>query len=208
MKKLVVLFSLFALVAVAVNCIFMVDLIPDPKEKIGADVGQGVQSGGAAIGAGVVSQYAYRNRMAVLLGTMVVCFGSIIFLFVKKVVLPLDSVEEAAKAISKGNLNVALSANPGGEIGSLGGAINDLAANYQEALLLAGAAAGNSISAVERIEKLLGEQGEAADEELREQIRVIRKDLETVSSLLKDYEFYHARFDGRKVVPHTPAPNR
>jgi methyl-accepting chemotaxis protein len=205
-KKLAVIFFLLALAAVGVNFKFMLDLSPDLKGKTGTDVRQDVHGDGAAVGETSVSQHAYRNRMAFLLGTLVVCFGSIIYLFVKKVVVPLNSVEVAARRISRGNLGVALPANPGGEIGALGEAINDLAANYQEVLLLTGATAGNSISAVERIEKMLDQQGQAPNEELREQIRVIRQDLETLSSLVKDFEFYHARFDGRKVVPQIPAP--
>lgn len=207
-KKLAVLFFLLALAAVAVNFKFMMDLSPDLTGKTGTDIRQGLHSDGATVSEGPVSQYAYRNRMAFLLGMMVLCFGSIIYLFVKRVVLPLNSVEVAAREMSRGNLSVALSTNPGGEIGSLGKAISDLAANYQEVLLLTGATAGNSILAVERIENLLGQQGQASNEELREQVRVIKKDLETLSSLVKDFEFYHARFDGRKVVPQMPAPKR
>jgi len=208
MKKLAVLFFLLALVAVAVNLKLMLDLSLDLPGKTVTDVKQGVQSEGAAVSEGIASTHAYRNRMGLLLGTIVLCFGSIIFLFVKKVALPLHSVETAAREMSHWNLRVALSTNPAGKIGSLGEALNDLAANYQEVLLLTGASAGNSMSAVERIEKLLGEQGQTSVEELRDQVQVIRKDLETLSSLVQDFEFYHAHFDGRKVVPQMPVPKR
>ena len=38
-------------------------------------------------------------------------------------------------------------------------------------------------------------------ENLQEQLHAIKQDLELLSSVMREFEFYHTRFDGRKVVP-------
>lgn len=148
--------------------------------------------------------YECRNRMLVLLVVTIVCVGVITYLFVKKILIPLRKVARAADEISQGNLNVTAPSNPGGEIGQLAEIINDLSVNFQEVLLLTGTAVGNSFSAIEKIETLLKSDTSASTEELQEQIRLLRKDMEMLSSVVKDFEFYQAQFDGRQAISEGP----
>jgi len=203
-KRLVVTFCLLALAAVAVNAKFIADVsweMTSTKASVGLHV---KDQESHVVAEEPAASYAYRNRMIILLGMMVICFGSIIYLFVSRVVVPLNAIEQAAKEISRGNLAVTFPRNPSGEIGALGEVMNDLAANLQEILLLTGTSAGNSLSEVETIEQVLTEGDAPCVQEIQERIRSIRKDLEMLSSLATDFEFYQTSFDGRKVVPKAP----
>jgi len=144
-----------------------------------------------------------RTRMSLMLGVTILCLVSMIYLYVHKIHRPLKQLIRATKVMSNGNLSDPIRANGLNEIGELAEVINDLAANYQEVLLLTGTAVGKSSSAVERIEKVL-DRGDklAGQEELQEQVGVIKRDLEMLGSVVKDFEFYQTHFDGRKVV-HT-----
>lgn len=148
-----------------------------------------------------------RSRMSLVLGVMILCFGSMIYLYVYKIHRPLKRLTSAAKEMSNGNLGALIPSDGHGEMGELAEVINDLAANYQEVLLLTGTAVGKSSSAVERIEKVLDLSGESSgQEELREQVGLIKTDLEMLGSVVKDFEFYQTHFDGRKVVPTSRGP--
>jgi methyl-accepting chemotaxis protein len=144
-----------------------------------------------------------RTRMSLMLGVTILCLVSMIYLYVHKIHRPLKQLIRATKVMSNGNLSDPIRPNGLNEIGELAEVINDLAANYQEVLLLTGTAVGKSSSAVERIEKVL-DRGDklAGQEELQEQVGVIKRDLEMLGSVVKDFEFYQTHFDGRKVV-HT-----
>jgi methyl-accepting chemotaxis protein len=143
------------------------------------------------------------TRMSLALGVTIFCFASMIYLYVHKIRRPLKNVVRATKEMSKGNLSDPIRPNGRDEVGELAEAINDMAANYQEVLLLTGTAVGKSSYAVERIEKVLNQTDKSAgQEELQEQVGAIKRDLEMLGSVVKDFEFYQTHFDGRKVV-HT-----
>ena len=93
--------------------------------------------------------------MSLVLGVTILCLASMIYLYVHKIHRPLKQVVRATKEMSNGNLSDPIRPNGRDEVGELAGVINDLAANYQEVLLLTGTAVGKSSSAVERIEKVL-----------------------------------------------------
>lgn len=200
LKRLILLFFFFGLIAIAVNVKFLLD--------VNSEMGQltRLESGRQAIGsvASTANSEAMlrttRNRIAVLLGITVICFGSVLYLFVKRVVSPLNTLTRALQEMTTGNLSVTVPTNPHTDIGELGEAVNDLAANFQEVLLLTGTIAGNSVSAVEQIEKAWECQGTTSGDELCAQIRLVRQDLETIASMVKEFEFYQARFNGRDVA--------
>ena len=67
-----------------------------------------------------------------LFGILVVCLGSILYLFVTRTIVPLHKITYATDAIAKGNLSVTVPAGTNNDIGELGSAVNELAANFQE----------------------------------------------------------------------------
>jgi methyl-accepting chemotaxis protein len=199
---LLAVFCFLSFVAVGLNALFVAEL----HIEIGR-IERLLQSGSegnpsSALHNEKESLSVQRTRMVVLLVMLIACFGSIIYLFYRRVTVPLETLTRAAKRMSRGELNVTVQVQSKYDFREIAQVINDMAANFQEVLLLMGTTVGNSKSAVEEIENLI-QNGNAAEyrEDLRRELQIIKKDLELLSSVMQEFEFYHTRFDGRKVVP-------
>jgi methyl-accepting chemotaxis protein len=200
-NKVLLVFCLLALAAVFVDMKFVFDVSGEMTKAGNVGVGNPVSEPLITVPVYAEVRDYVRHRMSLLLGVMILCFGSMIYVYVHKIHRPLKQLTSAAKQMSNGNLSVPIRSNGHDEVGELAGVITDLAANYQEVLLLTGTAVGKSSAAVERIEKVLDRTGQSAgQEELQEQVEVIKRDLEMLGSVVKDFEFYQTHFDGRKVV--------
>jgi methyl-accepting chemotaxis protein len=206
-NKILLVFCLLALAAVVVDMKFVFDVSGEMAKAGKARVTN--PEGDPLITVPVpVELLGYvRTRMSLALAVTFLCLASMIYLYVRKVHRPLKQVVRATKEMSNGNLSDPIRPNSRDEVGELAEVINDLAANYQEVLLLTGTAVGKSSSAVERIEKVLDRGDKSAgQEELQEQVGVIKRDLEMLGSVVKDFEFYQTYFDGRKVVHTAKGP--
>ncbi|MBI5570262.1 MAG: HAMP domain-containing protein [Desulfomonile tiedjei] len=203
-NRLVLIFCILALIAVAANVTLLLDVSSElPNATIIGSQGPPATTGKAANAA---FHERFRNLLTLVLAVTVMCFGCIIYLFVSRVVKPLKAVTDATREMAKGNLGVTAPVDHNGELGELGHVINDLVVNFQEVLLLTGTAVGNSSSVVERIERALEREGLADANDLGEQVTALRKDLDMLRSVVRDFQFYHTRFDGTKVVHGLPGP--
>ncbi|GEM_PF-1137672 len=145
----------------------------------------------------------FRNRLFILMGLTIVCFGTLIYLFVTRLLVPLNVVYSAARDIADGNLSVNVPYRSKHDTADLGRSLNDIASNFQEVLLVTGTKVGACRSAVKTIEEILTHSEESAlDDRLKEQVRVVRQELDALGALLESFEFYGTRFDGEKVVWH------
>jgi methyl-accepting chemotaxis protein len=204
--KLLLTFCLLAFIAILANIKFIIDLRGDLFELSHVLSGQAMVDLGNP-GKDPQTVDGIKRKMLFALGIMIVSFGAIIILYVKRVIEPLHSLSETAREISMGNLSVTAPAGRDSDFGKLGAVINELAANFQEVLLLTGTTAGNSRCSLEAIEKTLDSNKDSpVSHEVQEQVNAIKKDLELLGSVVKEFEFYHARFDGRKVVPLSSRP--
>ncbi|MGO9572156.1 MAG: HAMP domain-containing protein [Desulfomonilaceae bacterium] len=206
-NKVLLFFCLLAVTAVVVDMKFVFDVTGEMTKMGNVQAGNPVSEKLAndPIQADLLDYV--RSRMSLILGVTILCFGSMIYLYVYKIHRPLKYVTRTAKEMSNGNLSTPIQSHGSDEVEELAEVINDLAANYQEVLLLTGTAVGKSSSAVERIERVLNVSGKSAgQEELQEHIGLIKRDLEMLGSVVKDFEFYQTHFDGRKVVPTTSGP--
>ncbi len=199
-NRLVLIFCMLAFIAVAANIKLILDLSgmtsrhETPATVSPPEAGQPHHVQAADLSLNV------RNRLSVLLGVMIVCLGSMIYLFVSRVVFPLNAIAKAAEEMAKGNLSISAPSHHSDEVGELGHVINSLAVNFQEVLLLTGTTVGNSYAAVERIQQALEREGNFDGNELKEQVTALKKDLEMLGTVVKDFQFYQTRFDGQKVV--------
>jgi HAMP domain-containing protein len=200
-NRFVLIFCLLALIALAANIKLIVDFNSgiNPKEKA-YERSLGEQASDSADLAHFVKDF--KTRLFVLFGILVVCLGSILYLFVTRTIVPLHKITYATDAIAKGNLSVTVPAGTNNDIGALGSAVNELAANFQEIVLLTGTATGNSFAAIEEIEKALNEKRLVPSAELEQQVSSLKQDMEMLSSLIRNFKFYKARFEGRKVVSY------
>jgi len=202
-NKVLLVFCLLALAAVVVDMKFVFDVSGEMTKADKVGVSNPASDPLMTVPVQVELLDYIRTRMSLMMGVTILCLVSMIYLYVHKIHRPLKQLMRATKEMSNGNLSDPIRPNGRNEIGELAEVINDLAANYQEVLLLTGTAVGKSSSAVERIEKVLDRGDKSAgQDELQEQVGVIKRDLEMLGSVVKDFEFYQTHFDGRKVV-HT-----
>lgn len=199
-NRLVLIFCLLALVAVVANIKVIVDLdsgITARNKTNELSVGQ------QAANSASLSEFTedLRIRLFVLLGILVASLGSILYLYITRAVIPLRKVVYATDAMSKGNLSVTAPMDNDNDIGALGAAVNELSANFQEIVLLTGVTAGNSVAAIEKIEKTLNEESLTPNADLKQQVGAIKRDMQTLNSFVQKFKFYRASFDGRKVKP-------
>ncbi len=202
-NRLVLIFSLLACVVVAINAKFIWDITNEIASQRNVIVSQSAER--VASSAGTVDLLRdFRNQLLILAAATIVCFLAIVYLFVKRVLVPLSNLVRAAAKISKGDLSITLLNHDSSELGELGSVVTGIAADFQEVVLITGATVGNSVSSVERIEEMLQQSPPPSQDDLKPHVGSIKKDLETLSAMVKRFQFYHAHFDGRKVVSHGP----
>jgi methyl-accepting chemotaxis protein len=204
-NRLVLIFCGLSFIALAANAKLIYDSGRDAgtMDSSSHAVVQGLGNPNSSAGrAGIAGRLSDPPFLA-LCATML-CFGSMIYLFVSRVVVPLHAISHAAEEMAKGNLSVTAPSYHGDEVGELGHVINNLAVNFQEVLLFTGTTVGNARGAVETIEETLKRRGMTDSCDLEEQIAALKGDLEMLGEVVKDFRFYQAHFDGRKVVPGSP----
>jgi methyl-accepting chemotaxis protein len=206
-NKILLVFCLLALAAVVVDTKFVFDVSGEMTKAGKVRVSNPASDPLMTVPVQPELLDYVRTRMSLVLGVTLLFLVCMIYLYVQKVHRPLKQLMRATKEMSNGNLSDPIRPKDRDEVGELAEVINDLAANYQEVLLLTGTAVGKSSSAVERIEKVLDRGDKSAGlEELQEQVGIIKRDLEMLGSVVKDFEFYQTHFDGRKVVHTAKGP--
>jgi len=83
-------------------------------------------------------------KVGVLLFNLLLAIGLVMLLFSKRIVIPLDRIIKGTRAISNGDFSTTLPEQSQDELGELAKRINELAANYQELILLAGNMTGQT----------------------------------------------------------------
>jgi HAMP domain-containing protein len=199
-NRLVMVFCALGLIAVGVNIKLILDVthVIDSRE-VSTTMSP---SHGAKPGNVRTEDFArgVRTRLSILLGIMVVCTGTMIYLFVSRVIFPLQAIARVTEEIAQGNLAVTAPCHHGDEVGELGHSINNLAVNFQEVLLLTGTVVGNSYQTAERIQEALERENLRDGSDVKELIAALKSELEMLGAMVKDFQFYQTRFDGQKVV--------
>lgn len=199
-KGLLAAFLLLAFICVTAQVVLFADLdgaisaATGLQNTTGADVRPTSPSPSSAVPVSVCT------RLAILIAVTIGCFGVIIYLFVKKVVIPISGVTRAISEIAKGNLAVTVPSAIRHDVGDLGQVVNDVAANFQEVLLLTGTTVGNASASLERIDELLrSEANPDSKSRIQEHVNSVKRDVDSLGSVLKSFKFYQTAFNGREV---------
>ncbi len=75
-------------------------------------------------------------KIEIMLLNLLLSIGLVMLLFTKRIMIPLSNIIKATRSISDGDLSATVPIHTRDELGELSGHINDLAANYQELILL------------------------------------------------------------------------
>ncbi len=202
-NRLLLIFAVLVCVVIVINVKFLWDLSAQVPAQPAAAVSQSAEQAVASAG-NVELLRNFRNQLFILVGVTIICFLAMLYLLVSRVVMPLSNLVRAVGEISKGDLSLTLLNHDSSELGELGSVVTGVMADFQEVVLLTGATVGNSVTSVERIEKILQHGSPASQDDLKLQVGSIKRDLETLSAMVNRFQFYRAHFDGRKVVPHGP----
>lgn len=198
MNRLVVLLFALGIVVIAINAKFFLDV----SREIGSLAT--VRPGGNSALTGAVAPEHNTGvwgtsafRLSTAFAVTVIWFVAVMYLLVKKIVVPVNKVAVAAKAILEGNLSATVPANPHSELGDVSRLLNELSTDFQEILLLTGTAVGDSLSALEKMQQTQDEAPQVSVTDLRHQIHGVRQHLEMLRATVEDFQYYQAKFNGR-----------
>jgi hypothetical protein len=195
-QKLLICFAATALVYLAItavliwgpgNCGFPDGILASLQASVLGPAN--LPSNGRSSGA-IVSEV--QEHIIVFVASVTFCVTGTLFLVVWKMLKPLGGMVEAAKAITEGNLRGTVSVGSRDEIGMLGELLNDLAANFQEILLLVWNHTANSARALQEIEEVVQSQtgGGVTPSGMTERLQMAQKDLHAIQEVVRTFQFY------------------
>ena len=203
-KRLLVIYLLLVGTIVAVNLAFTLQVTGEATTNDGrAQHEQAEKQNVVNINSGTSTGTTLSNSTLVWTFAVLVALalGYIMYILLTRIFKPLETIVKTAREISEGNLSVSVPLERRDEIGKLGQTVNDIAVNYQEVLLFTGTKVGNLRSAVsEMVDALDREENNQTGTEMREQLEVMRRELEGLSDVVQQFRFYKARFNGSKVL--------
>ena len=146
-------------------------------------------------------------RMLLVMSGVFLTFFVAIFVFMRRIIKPLDEIGRATFKMAHGRLDEPVPVREHNEIGKIGEFINDLAIDLQEILLHVWNHTRQDIVLMERIAPIMSSQplGNGLPAKFREDFYLVKQDIEDMRDMVKAFNYYHVRLDEEKVlVNETP----
>jgi hypothetical protein len=151
-----------------------------------------------------VTNILERVQYRVILGISVLflCVIASMYVFMRYFVRPLDNMGKTVHQMTKGHLDEMVSVCANNEINKIGELINDLAINLQEILLHVWSHTGQDIVLLDRIVEVCGTKsgGNGILEEIKDDLRIVRQDIEDMQNMVKAFDYYNIRFEKEKII--------
>ncbi len=143
-----------------------------------------------------------QNRVILVVAVLFLCVVASMFLFYRNFIRPVDEIGKAVYKMANGHLDSMVPVCSGGEIGKIGELINDLAINLQEILLHVWNHTGQDIVLLDRIVKVCGTKsgGNGIPDEIKNDLRIVRQDIEDMQNMVKAFDYYNIRFEKEKII--------
>lgn len=143
-----------------------------------------------------------QQRMIVVAASVTFCVTGTLFLVVGRILKPLGGMVAAAKDIAEGNLQGTVAVRSHDEIGMLSELLNDVAANFQEILLLVWNHTANSAKALHEIKEVVESQtgGDVAPSGIPERLRMVQEDLQAIQEVVRMFQFYQVALGQEDVT--------
>ena len=150
-----------------------------------------------------------HDRVIMVVSILFLCFAVSAILFYRNFVKPVDKMARGVRRMAGGHLNELIQISSDNEIGKIGELINDLAINMQEILLHVWNHTGQDIVLLDRIVKVCSSKsgGNGIPEEIKDDLRIVRQDIENMRNMVKAFDYYNVRFEKEKIiagVKHNP----
>ncbi len=207
MNRLMVLLFLLGLVVVSISAKFFFDASEEIRSASVEAPGRPAMTAAVSAQDKVGLLETNRTRFAVVLVITVSWFALAMYLIARRIVVPANKMAVAARQMLQGNFGSTLPNDSKDDLGDVGKLLNDMSANFQEILLLTGTAVGNSLAALERLDSTVKSDSYASNAEMQKYIEDMKRHLGTLQTMVQEFTFYQARFDGRAVfgdVADTP----
>ncbi len=143
-----------------------------------------------------------QNRMILVMSAVFLAVIVAIFLFMRRVIKPLDEIGETVFKMAHGHLDELVPVKERNEIGKIGELINDLSIDLQEVLLHVWNHTRQDIILMERIAAIMSSQpgGNGMPVEIKEDFYFVKQDIEDMRDMVKAFNYYHVRLDEEKVL--------
>ena len=141
-------------------------------------------------------------RVIMVVSIMFLCFAVSAIMFYCNFVKPVDKMARGVWRMAGGHLNELIPVSSDNEIGKIGELINDLAMNMQEILLHVWNHTGQDIVLMDRIVKVCGSKtgGSGIPDEIKDDLRIVRQDIEDMKTMVKAFDYYNVRFEKEKII--------
>lgn len=141
-------------------------------------------------------------RVIMVVSILFLCFAVSAIMFYRNFVKPVDKMARGVRRMAGGHLNELIQVSSDNEIGKIGELINDLAINMQEILLHVWNHTGQDIVLLDRIVKICGSKsgGNGIPEEIKDDLRIVRQDIEDMQNMVKAFDYYNVRFEKEKII--------
>ena len=175
-------------IAGPVNTALLSAPVPAPRTSESGDVGRILKR--------------LQNRMILVMSAVFVAVLGAIFLFMHRVIKPLDEIGKAAFKMAHGRLDEPVPVRDRNEIGKIGELINDLAIDLQEILLHVWNHTRQDIILMERMAVNMSSQsgGNGMPADIKEDFYFVKQDIEDMRDMVKAFNFYHVRLAEEKVL--------
>jgi len=141
-------------------------------------------------------------RAIMVVSILFLCFGVSAILFYRNFVKPVDKMAKGARRMAGGHLDKLIQVSSDNEITKIGELINDLAINMQEILLHVWNHTAQDIVLLDRIVKVCGTKsgGNGIPEEIKDDFRIVRQDIEDMQNMVKAFDYYNVRFEKERIL--------
>lgn len=128
-------------------------------------------------------------------------FAGVIYFLVVRVFGPLSEINASLARIACGDLSGTAPRPKEKSLLEAAQTLNDIAANFQEALLVTGTAAGNIRAGVERMEELSNKCSEdSLSKDIPNLLADLRQNVELLNMMVTSFRYFHTDFQGDRVV--------
>lgn len=140
-------------------------------------------------------------RMILIMVIVLVCVVATMFVFIRNIVEPLDTMVKSVKRIAEGHLNETVPIRSQDEIGKIGELINDLSVNLQEVLLHVWNHTRQDLVLLDHMAEIIHAQPyDIFPQKVKDEFDFVRNDIEEMQEIVKAFDYYHIRFEGDRLV--------
>ncbi len=143
-----------------------------------------------------------QDRVILGISVLFLCVIASMYVFMRYFVRPLDNMGKTVYQMNQGHLDEMVSVCANSEINKIGELINDLAINLQEILLHVWSHTGQDRILLDRIVKVCCTKsgGNGIPEEIKDDLRIVRQDIEDMQNMVKAFDYYNVRIEKEKII--------